>query len=472
MPDQKQVTKEKVATRIVSAAWSNDGTVIALGLLSGVVTIRNLKAEEVIKIEKKMPVWCLAFIPEQQGPTKTNQGGTPGNFPTNSSGPDYADNLIVGCWDKTYTLYRLTGESALSLTERKLAYYPLSLRSVTNHQSKTNYVVISGSNKQVQILSREGTKLADVSKMTDSWVWTADANAEEELLAYGTNHGLIGFAKMKFDAVHSLYNDRYAYRENLTEVIVHHLGTDKKVRIKCKDMIHNISLFRNKLAVQLLDRICVYESNVDDAMDIHFRLKGQKILLASASFNLESKSVTNLMVVTSGHVFSSLDCFLELYSQTGLRQRLWKMDAPVLCLKVDGGMDGKEGILVGLANGSVQKFFVGEPFSMEVATRKAGVKSAMVNIYRTLVATVDINNVLVISELSTHETVFTMEGVVAACFNSEVEDLLCVTDVNNAISVITGLSSIDNGTMTRGRKAIPEVQEEHIFGEVDRKSVV
>ena len=33
---------------------------------------------------------------------------------------------------------------------------------------------------------------------------------------------------------------------------MHHLVTDKKVRIKCKDLVQNLSLYRNKLAVQRL----------------------------------------------------------------------------------------------------------------------------------------------------------------------------------------------------------------------------
>lgn len=59
---------------------------------------------------------------------------------------------------------------------------------------------------------------------------------------------------MDVGSVFAVFRDRYAYRENLTEVIVHHLLTDKKVRIKCKDLIQNLSLYRNKLAVQLSDR--------------------------------------------------------------------------------------------------------------------------------------------------------------------------------------------------------------------------
>ena len=51
-PDQKQVTKEKVPSRIVSAAWSSDGTMLGLGMLNGQISIRNQQAEEVLRLER------------------------------------------------------------------------------------------------------------------------------------------------------------------------------------------------------------------------------------------------------------------------------------------------------------------------------------------------------------------------------------------------------------------------------------
>jgi intraflagellar transport protein 122 len=44
-PDQKQVAKEKVPSRILSVAWTSDGENLALGMQSGVISIRNSKSE-------------------------------------------------------------------------------------------------------------------------------------------------------------------------------------------------------------------------------------------------------------------------------------------------------------------------------------------------------------------------------------------------------------------------------------------
>jgi len=57
---------------------------------------------------------------------------------------------------------------------------------------------------------------------------------------------------MDFNIVHSLYKERYAYRENMTDVIIQHLITDQRVRIKCRDLIHKIAIYKDRLAVSIL----------------------------------------------------------------------------------------------------------------------------------------------------------------------------------------------------------------------------
>ena len=46
--------------------------------------------------------------------------------------------------------------------------------------------------------------------------------------AVGTTNGFIGMYDVKFGVVHGIHKDRYAYRDNMTDVIVHHLTTDQK----------------------------------------------------------------------------------------------------------------------------------------------------------------------------------------------------------------------------------------------------
>jgi len=44
--------------------------------------------------------------------------------------------------------------------------------------------------------------------------------------------------------------NRYAFRSNLTDLVVQDLDGDKKVRVKCKELVKKVSLFKNMLGVQ------------------------------------------------------------------------------------------------------------------------------------------------------------------------------------------------------------------------------
>lgn len=105
-----------MSSRITTVAWSADGTMLAIGLLSGVISIRNQQAEEILKIERKSPIWSLVFIPDTSPPStksSSNNAGTGKNittttFPSNTgvASVENKDLLVVGCWDRTYSLYK------------------------------------------------------------------------------------------------------------------------------------------------------------------------------------------------------------------------------------------------------------------------------------------------------------------------------------------------------------------------------
>ena len=48
----------------------------------------------------------------------------------------------------------------------------------------------------------------------------------------------------------SLIVCRYAYRDHMTDVVVQHLLSDEVTRIKCRDLIKRIAIYKNKLAVR------------------------------------------------------------------------------------------------------------------------------------------------------------------------------------------------------------------------------
>lgn len=49
----------------------------------------------------------------------------------------------------------------------------------------------------------------------------------------GCQDGTIAYYQLIFSTVHGLYKDRYAYRDNMTDVIIQHLITDQKGKTSC-----------------------------------------------------------------------------------------------------------------------------------------------------------------------------------------------------------------------------------------------
>lgn len=441
-PDQKQVVKEKVASRILAASWSSDGALLALGLVSGVISVRNQKGEEVHRVERKAPVWCLAFVPSTAPASKVVGANSPAATAGQSGD---LEMLAVGCWDKTLSLYKLTaGATPKVQTERALRYYPCSLGLAGSTGSKSHYLIISGSNKKVTLYSKEGIRLAELATK-DSWVWGCACQTGSDRVILGADSGAIDLVQMSFEPVHALFKEKYAYRENLTDVVIHHLTGDRKVRIKCKDLIQRISLYKNKLAVQLSDKVCVYESSVDEAMDLHFKARKERMTI--------SDQQCDLMTVTSSHLLFCRANILELYSFDGQRQRVWQMEASICFMKVEGGPDGREGILLGLLNGVVAKLYVDNPFPLELTNIGSPILLADLCQYRTKLATVDSKHTLIVTDLKTHESLMTIQGVLSVSFNSEVDDMLCYT-TETSIFVVSGLGVIRS----------PEPQEQHTTG--------
>ena len=255
-PEQKSVQKFKVAAKVVCCAWTNDGQFLALGQVNGHVSVRDKQGNEKVRVERKEAIWTVAFAPPSS---------------------DKADILTVGCWDQTLSFYDLNGQQMSK--DRQLGYDPCSLC----YYCEGEYLLIAGSNRKVSLYTRDGVFLRQVTEKED-WVWTVKARPKAKQLLLGCNDGLVAMFSTVFSTVHGLYQDRYAHRDTMTDVIIQHLITEQKVRIKTRDYVKKIAVYKARLAIQLPDRVLIYETSMDDPYDMHYKLKegtGHTATLAS-----------------------------------------------------------------------------------------------------------------------------------------------------------------------------------------------
>ncbi|KAI9985818.1 hypothetical protein PInf_024591 [Phytophthora infestans] len=385
-PEQKSVAKHKVVAKILSACWSKDGQLLALGLLNGNVTLRDKQGAEKRLIERSSaPVWALAWSPALDD--------------------DSTDILAVGCWDRSLAFYSPSG--VMQGKARKLAFNPPVSRT------SGKYLLVGGTNRKAGLYTKDGIFLVGRAGCGLSRL------GQDEFCGVGSEDGTLSVYCLVFGTVHGIYQERYAYREHLTDVIVQHLMTEQKVRIKTRDCVKKLSVYRDRLAVQLSDRIIIYElagnSATNASYDMHYRVKER----------ITKDLPCSLLVVTSLHFILCQKQKLQQYDFTGRKEREWVLESLIRYIKVTGGAPGREGLLVGLKDGSVWQIFINNPFPIPLIQQSSPISCLDISANREKLAVVDDSHKCLVYDLATKQLLFEEGATNSVAWNTECEDMLC-----------------------------------------------
>uniref|UniRef100_A0A3Q4C0N9 Intraflagellar transport protein 122 homolog n=1 Tax=Mola mola TaxID=94237 RepID=A0A3Q4C0N9_MOLML len=390
-PEQKSVNKHKVSSKITCCGWTNDGQYLALGMMNGVVSIRNKNGEEKVKIERpggsSSPIWSITWNPYKD---------------------EHNDILAVADWGQKLSFYQLSGKQIGK--DKSLTYDPCCV----SYFSKGEYIVMGGSDKQASLYTKDGVRLGTIGEQ-NAWVWTCRVKPDSNFVVLGCQDGTITCYQLIFSTVHGLYMDRYAYRDSMTDVIVQHLITEQKVRIKCRELVKKIAIYRNRLAIQLPEKILIYELYSDDSSDMHYRIK-EKIC---------KKFECNLLVVCSQHIILCQEKRLQCMSFRSVREKEWVMESLIRYIKVIGGPPGREGLLVGLKSGTILKIFVDNQFPITLLKLSTSVRCLDMSASRNKLAVVDEHNILLVYDINSKELLFQEPNANSVAWNTQCEDMLC-----------------------------------------------
>ncbi|XP_030658009.1 intraflagellar transport protein 122 homolog isoform X6 [Nomascus leucogenys] len=360
-------------------------------MFNGIISIRNKNGEEKVKIERPggslSPVWSICWNPSRE---------------------ERNDILAVADWGQKVSFYQLSGKQIGK--DRALNFDPCCISYFT----KGEYILLGGSDKQVSLFTKDGVRLGTVGEQ-NSWVWTCQAKPDSNYVVVGCQDGTISFYQLIFSTVHGLYKDRYAYRDSMTDVIVQHLITEQKVRIKCKELVKKIAIYRNRLAIQLPEKILIYELYSEDSSDMHYRVK-EKIV---------KKFECNLLVVCANHIILCQEKRLQCLSFSGAKEREWQMESLIRYIKVIGGPPGREGLLVGLKNGQILKIFVDNLFAIVLLKQATAVRCLDMSASRKKLAVVDENDTCLVYDIDTKELLFQEPNANSVAWNTQCEDMLC-----------------------------------------------
>uniref|UniRef100_A0A8C6RX79 Intraflagellar transport protein 122 homolog n=1 Tax=Nannospalax galili TaxID=1026970 RepID=A0A8C6RX79_NANGA len=389
-PEQKSVSKHKSSSKITCCSWTNDGQYLALGMSNGVISIRNKNGEEKVKIERPggslSPIWSICWNPSR-----------------------YLSIVVIMDLEMVfrlvYVLFPQIGK------DRLLNFDPCCISYFT----KGEYILVGGSDKQVSLFTKDGVRLGTVGEQ-NSWVWTCRVKPDSNYVVVGCQDGTISFYQLIFSTVHGLYKDRYAYRDSMTDVIVQHLITEQKGKGQEGVQTYSkIAIYKNRLAIQLPEKILIYELYSDDSADMHYRVK-EKIV---------KKFECNLLVVCADHIILCQEKRLQCLSFSGVKEREWQMESLIRYIKVIGGPAGREGLLVGLKNGQILKIFVDNLFAIVLLKQATAVRCLDMSASRNKLAVVDENDTCLVYDIHTKELLFQEPNANSVAWNTQCEDMLC-----------------------------------------------
>ncbi|XP_055378562.1 intraflagellar transport protein 122 homolog [Condylostylus longicornis] len=405
--EQKAVQKYKIVSKVNTCSWTSDGQYIILGLANGIISIRNKSGEEKGKIERpggsNSPIFGLESCF--------------GNINDNET-----DVISVVDWGQTLSFHTLAGQ--IVGRERALGFDPLCMRYFPNGE----FLMISGCNKNVQLFTREGIKLCSLGETFESWVWTIDIHPNSHSFVVGCQDGTLACYNIVQSTVHALYRERYAYRENMCDIIIQHLISGQKVRIKCRDLVHKIAIYRNRLAVQLPERVVLYELSSPQNQPMHYKVKEK----------ITKKFECSLLVVCAQHIVLCHEKKLQSLDFSGTLKREWIMDSLIRYIKVTGGPSGKEGLLLGLKNGQVWRIFLDNALPILMTTVMSSVRCLDLSAERNKIAVVDDAGRLVVRDIVNDTMLYQDSGVNSVAWNTHLDSMLCYSHTSGGLSVRIG----------------------------------
>lgn len=224
----KQVEKFQSAEKINCAAWSTDGHYLALGLQDGSVSIRNRSGNELstVKVMDQMSPSGLGGIFSSSASNSYNSGKGSSVLAVAFSprkGESEVEILAIADQNQVLSFYDLNGKQIGK--EKQIGFYCMSLDFSLNGE----FVLLSGSNKATNLYTREGIFIGSVGEnSSSSWVMACAFDSPATHIAMATQDGDLMVFEVLFSTVHSLYHEHYAYRNSMTDVIIHNLLTEEK----------------------------------------------------------------------------------------------------------------------------------------------------------------------------------------------------------------------------------------------------
>jgi len=193
-------------------------------------------------------------------------------------------------------------------------------------------------------------------------------------------------------------------------LVVQDLDGDKKVRVKCKELVKKISLFKNMLGVQLNSKVLIYietdvqDEEVEDEDDGNMARGSKNGGIAYKPLCKFNKALpSNYFYLGAENFVVCDDTRIQCFDFRENMVREWKMESDISYLKMTEGPPHKEGPLVGLKNGEIYRIFIDNPFPIHLINHDVTVSQLDLSANRKRLAVVDNKNNFYMYDIQTKE---------------------------------------------------------------------
>ncbi|KAL5111573.1 hypothetical protein TcWFU_002419 [Taenia crassiceps] len=172
---------------------------------------------------------------------------------------------------------------------------------------------------------------------------------------------------------------------------------------------------REKSLIQLSDRILIYESAIDDTLDMHYRIQ-EKVML---KFNCQ------LLVLTSRHIVYCQGRRITCINSQGEIEQEWRVGSPVQYIHQQGSLEEDEGLIIGMMDGQITKVTLSSLFAVPLINISTKISCVGVSADCDKIAIIDGSSTLTIRSLTTHEIHMRETGAQGFAWNQINNNLLC-----------------------------------------------
>jgi intraflagellar transport protein 122 len=390
---ERQVSKSKVSC----SDWSTDGRLLAYGTASGSLHILDSQMQPKANVKKLSGLTCVRWSPITE------------------EMPDLV--IIAACVDQTISLHREDG--AIVGFEKKVKFEVHAI----DWFSTAEYFLAAGSGGIIGVFSREVVLLQEI-ETGYNWIWSLKFQQTANVFACGGNNGQIKL--LSFDRAFPITfsEEMYASRVGMTEVVIKDLNSDRKAKFRCKELIKNISLYKEHLALHTSSRILLYQQ---------YNLYGegdQQMHTESFSY----KPVGKLELKVDGYYFRLLaenfvlckENRVSCYDFNRNLTREWLFDSNVTFLKILGGPPKEECLVAGLKNGNCYKLFLSNPFPILLIEHGVEITSMDLSISRKLLGLVDSKDNFYLYDVQRKESLSSELKIKQCCFSQDFETIYAV----------------------------------------------